>query len=153
METIDKRVKSIGESMTDKLWSVVLLMEIRYRDACRSFLPANHQWWRRDTRGNVVQGWQEGGYQQLDFSCSDYREHVALRAQAAVASGVVDGIMLPDGAMKRDYEKGAVVYNPMGNQTVTITFDEPRSSRATGKCARIHTLAPCDGDMFLKEGF
>jgi len=275
--------------------NLIMLMEIRYRDAHKSFLPDAHHWWRRDGQGRIVSGWEEGGYLQLDFSNPEYREHVAKQAQAAVSSGVVDGIMLdwwrddadrlslvksirsrmgdkalilananhvstpqtapfingyfmecyrsrtaedwkriadtltwaeknlrpprincletwyhtsradenlmratttlslalsdgyclfsdpnllptpdhlhnwypfwerglgkalasgiarPDGAVTRDFANGTVAYNPIWNQPVTITFDEPRSSRATGKRARIHALDPCDGDLFMKE--
>lgn len=74
--------------------NLILLLEIRYRDAHRSFLPEGHQWWRRDPQGKIVPGWEEGGYWQLDFSNPEYREHVAQQVQAAVSSGVVDGIML-----------------------------------------------------------
>lgn len=275
--------------------NLILLVEIRYRDAHRSFLPDGHTWWRRDSEGKIVPGWQEGGYLQLDFSNPEYREHVAKQAQAAVSSGVVDGIMLDwwrddadrlalvktirahmgdealilanandrttpqtapfingyfmecyrsqtaedwkqvavtlkwaernlrqprincletwyhksradenlmratttlslvhsdgyclfsdpnplptpdhlhnwypfwerrlgaalapgiarsDGAMAREFANGTAVYNPMGNQPVTVTFDESRSSSATGKRARVHSVGPCDGDLFLKE--
>jgi hypothetical protein len=72
----------------------MLIMEIRYRDAHRSFLSEGHKWWRRDGQGNLVMGWREGGYIQLDFSNPEYRDHVAQRAEAAIQSGVVDGIML-----------------------------------------------------------
>jgi hypothetical protein len=274
--------------------NLVLLVEIRYRDAHRSFLPNGHEWWRRDEQGKIVPGWEEGGYLQLDFSSPEFREHVAKRAQAVVSSGVADGIMLdwwrddedhlslvkairtrigdkalilanandvptpqtapfvngyfmecyrsetaadwrriadtltwaekhlrqprincletwhhtsraddslmratttlslvlsdgyclfsdpnplptpdhlhnwypiwerrlggalapgtarPDGAITRDFANGTAVYNPMGNQPVTITFDEPRSSSASGKRGRVHTIAPCDGDLLLK---
>jgi hypothetical protein len=275
--------------------NLILLVEIRYRDAHRSFLPDEHEWWRRDELGKIVPGWEEGGYLQLDFSNPQYREQVAMQCEAAVKSGVVDGVMLdwweddgnrlalvkairrrigaaaliivnsndrpipnsaafvnglfmecyrsktpedwkriaetlawaetnlraprincletwyhksradehlmrattalslvlsdgyclfsdpnplptpdhlhdwypfwerrlgrvaatgvtrPDGAMTREFANGTAVYNPMGNQPVTITFAEPRSSRATGKRARVHTIAPCDGDLFLND--
>ena len=74
--------------------NLVLIAEIRYRDAHRSYLPDGHAWWRRDSQGKIVAGWEEGGYLQLDFGRAAFREQVALQAQAAVASGVVDGIML-----------------------------------------------------------
>lgn len=73
---------------------MVLLLEIRYRDAHRSFLPDGHPWWRRDANGKLAMGWEEGGYIQLDFAKPEYREQVARQAQAAVSSGVVDGVML-----------------------------------------------------------
>jgi hypothetical protein len=290
----------------------IMLMEIRYRDAwgdtppadCpeeykknwRGFLPSGHTWWRRCADGTIVPGWEEGGFLQMDFTNPEYREQVASQCAAAVASGVVDGIMLdwweddadrlalvtairrrigkdalilvnandrtiprtapfvnglymecyrsrteeewqriaatlawaetnlrsprincleswyhtsradehlmraittlsltlsdgyclfgdpnplptpdhlhdwypfwerglgkalgpgaarPDGARSREFSHGTAVYNPMGNQAVTIRFDEPRTSRATGQCTRIHTLAACDGDLYLKIG-
>jgi len=273
--------------------NLILLMEIRYRDAQRSYLPAGHKWWRRDEQGKVVSGWEEGDYLQLDFSNPEFREQVAKQAQAAVSSGVVDGIMLDwwrddadrlslveairsqigdqslilanandeptpqtapylngyfmeccqsataqdwkhiastlawaetnlrpprincletwyhasradenlmratttlslvlsdgyclfsdpnrlpkpdhlhnwypfwerhlgkslgsgvarsDGVITRQYANGTAAYNPMGNSPARITFDEPRTSRATGKRARTHILEPCDGDLFL----
>jgi hypothetical protein len=55
-----------------------------------------------------------------------------------------------DGALSRQFEKGTVVYNPMGNNPVEITFNEMYVSRATGKRSRTHTLPACDGDIFLK---
>ena len=74
--------------------NLVLIAELRYRDAHASYLPDGHAWWRRDSQGNIVAGWKEGGYRQLDFGQAAFREQVALQAQAAVSSGVVDGIML-----------------------------------------------------------
>lgn len=275
--------------------NLILLLEIRYHDAHRSFLPDGHKWWRRDEHGNIVPGWQEGGYLQLDISNPEYREHVARQALAAASSGVVDGIMLdwwrddadhlaliktirssigdkalilanandvstpqtapflngyfmecyrsqtaedwekiagtlrwaeknlrpprincletwyhqsrkdealmratttlslvasngyclfsdpnplptpdhlhdwypfwerrlgrarsigiarPDGALTREFDNGTVVYNPKGNPPVTIVFDKPTTSCATGQQARIHTVGPCDGDFFLRK--
>jgi hypothetical protein len=275
--------------------NLVLLMEIRYRDAHRSFLPEGHEWWRRDASGELVMGWAEGGYIQLDFSNPAYREHVAQRARAAVESGVVDGIMLDwwrddadrlalietirqaigedalvlanandrttpqsahlingyfmectrsatapdwqriadtlawaeehlreprincletwyhesredlhlmrattalsltvsdgyclfsdpnplptpdhlhnwygfwdhdlgkalapgewreDGSVIRGFAKGTVVYNPMGNRTVTVSFGKPYKSAASGKRAKEHSIEPGDGDIFWIE--
>ena len=275
--------------------NIILVMEIRYRDAKRGFLPENHEWWKRDKNGKLVRGWEEGGYIQLDFSNPDYRAHVAQRAAAAVNSGVVDGIMLDwwhddadhlslvkalrnrignealilvnandrttpktapfingyfmecyrsrtvedwkriaetltwaeknlrpprincletwyrtsradenlmrattalslvlsdgyclfsdpnpldtpdhlhnwypfwertlgralapcvtrsDGAITREFTQGTAVYNPMGNKTATITFQEMRISRATGKRGFVHTVGVCDGDLFLED--
>lgn len=74
--------------------NVILLMEIRYRDAHRNHLPEDHEWWKRDRDGAPVMGWAEGRYIQLDFSNPEYRDHVARKAAAAIKSGVVDGIML-----------------------------------------------------------
>jgi hypothetical protein len=38
----------------------------------------------------------------------------------------------------------------MGNKTVTITFDQPKTSAATGKTSKTHTLKSPDGDIYLK---
>jgi hypothetical protein len=273
--------------------NLILLMEIRYRDAHISFLPGGHPWWRRDSQGNIVPGWEEGRYSQLNFSDPEYREHVAAQARAAVESGVVDGIMLdwwgddadrlaliktirmrmgesalilanandrttprtgpylngyfmectttrtptewrrladtlawaeqnlrtprincletwyhdsrrdehlmrattalsmvlsdgyclfsdpnplptpdhlhdwypfwnrklgkgmgarvvrPDGVWTREFSNGLAAYNPMGNKTVTLIFDTPRVSGATGKSALAHSLPACDGDIYF----
>jgi hypothetical protein len=74
--------------------NVVLIAEIRYRDAHRSFLPEDHRWWLRDEDGSTIAGWEEGGYDLLAFNDAEYRAHVATRAQAAVATGVIDGVLL-----------------------------------------------------------
>jgi len=76
--------------------NLILLVEIRYRDAHWSFLPADHKWWQRDEQGKIVPAWGEGAgaYLQLDFSNPEFREQVAKQAQATIASGVADGIML-----------------------------------------------------------
>jgi hypothetical protein len=43
-----------------------------------------------------------------------------------------------------------VVYNPMGNQKVTIAFDKPRRSLATGRTAKEHRVGCADGDVLLE---
>lgn len=73
---------------------IILLTEIRYRDAGRGFLPDRHRWWKRDEQGEIVPGWAEGGHLQLDFANPEYREHVARQAATAVGCGVFDGVML-----------------------------------------------------------
>ena len=47
--------------------NLVLIAEIRYRDASKRFLPENHKWWRRDKDGTLTEGWSEGKFLQLDF--------------------------------------------------------------------------------------
>jgi hypothetical protein len=60
------------------------------------------------------------------------------------------GRLRTDGTSERNFERGTVVYNPMGNRPVQVKFAEPRASLATGKTASEHTVPPCDGDIFLK---
>lgn len=272
--------------------NMVLLAEIRYRDAPRSYLPDGHAWWKR-IDGKLVMGWEEGGYSQLDFANPDFRKQVAIRAQAVVASGMFDGVMLDwwrddedrlalikavrtaigdkalilvnandrktpktaefvngyfmectrsrtkedwrriadtlqwaekklreprincletwyhisrrdlnlmratttlsltlsdgyclfsdpnplptpdhlhdwyefwnkglgkptaggverkDGAFQRSFERGLALYNPMGNNPVTVNFAEPRKRASSGESAKSFTVPPCDGDLFL----
>jgi len=275
--------------------NIILIAEIRYRDASKRFLPEGHEWWRRDKSGKLVEGWDEGGFIQLDFDDPQFREHVARRARAVVESGVVDGVLLdwwsdddsrlalvklvrqavgdehlilanandrttprtaqyingyfmecyrsktpadweriaatlkwaeknlrpprancletwyhnsrddlnlmratatlslthsdgyclfsdpnplpspdhrhnwypfwdtklgkptdeavtmPDGTVRRQFENGTVVYNPMGNETATVTFDEIRTSASSGETSKSHVLKSCDGDIYLKK--
>jgi len=74
--------------------NIVLIAEIRYRDAHPNFLPEGHRWWKRDEQDNLVKGWGEGGFICMDFANPQFRDHVAKRAGAAVQSGVVAGVML-----------------------------------------------------------
>jgi len=73
--------------------NLIMLTELRYRDAHKSHLPENHAWWMRKDGQRVV-GWEEGGYFMLDFSNQAYRTHMAQQAKAIMDSGVFDGIML-----------------------------------------------------------
>ena len=76
---------------------MILIAEIRYRDAYRDYLPEDHRWWKRDAAGRRLPGWQDAGadaYLLLDFENAEFQDHVARQAAAAVASGVVDGVML-----------------------------------------------------------
>jgi len=50
----------------------------------------------------------------------------------------------------REFENGTVVYNPMGNKTVTVVFAETRTSAASGKSSKEHVLKSPGGDIFLK---
>ena len=74
--------------------NLILIAEIRYRDAHKSYLPEGHPWWLRDKQGRIVPGWEEGGFLCLNLHNPEYRRHVAQQAKAAVASGAVDGVML-----------------------------------------------------------
>ncbi len=282
------------QALLEKNPHLVLLAEIRYRDAYRSFLPENHRWWKRDSAGKLEMGWAEGGYIKLNFADPEYQRQVAAQASAAVATGAVDGVMLdwweddaahlalirqvraaiggsalilvnandrqipqtapyinglfmecyrsktiedwnriadtlrfaeahlrrphidcletwyhssrndlnlmrattcmsltlsdgyclfsdpndlptpdhlhnwypfwakslgrplktgrryPDGTIRREFERGTVIYNPPGNRDVTVTFAEPRRSAASGATAATQPIAALDGDIFLK---
>lgn len=74
--------------------NLVLLAEVRYRDAPRRFLPEDSPWWKRDAQGQFIIGWAEGNYRLLDVESPDWQAQVAQRAQAVVRSGAFDGVML-----------------------------------------------------------
>lgn len=74
--------------------NLILIAEIRYRDAWESFLGGpGHEWWLRDSQGDLVYGWVEGGFIRLDFRNEAFRAHVAQRAAAACQAGC-DGVLL-----------------------------------------------------------
>lgn len=58
------------------------------------------------------------------------------------------GLKRADGAWQRDFENGTAIYNPMGNNPITVSFDHKMKSRATGRIGNHHDVAPCDGDIF-----
>ena len=74
--------------------NLVLLAEVRYRDAPKGFLPEDSPWWKRDDQGQFIVGWAEGGYRLLDVQSTNWHTQVAKRAQALMQSGVFDGVML-----------------------------------------------------------
>jgi hypothetical protein len=74
--------------------NLLLIAEIRYRDADAGFLPEGHRWWKRDEDGQIVKGWEEGRYLRLDYTNPAFGRHVAARAKAVLDSGVADGILL-----------------------------------------------------------
>ena len=57
-----------------------------------------------------------------------------------------------DGSFHREFEQGTVVYNPLGNSPVTVSFARPHKSLATGQTAREHRVAEFDGDIFVQAG-
>jgi len=54
-----------------------------------------------------------------------------------------------DGAFQREFSGGTVVYNPQGNRAVTVTFDRPHLSAASGKISHTFAVDGMDGDLFL----
>ena len=275
--------------------TLVLLAEVRYRDAPKGFIPEDSPWWKRDADGKFIMGWAEGGYRLLDVAPAGWQTQVAKRAQAVMATGVFDGVMLdwwgddephqqlirhvrdaigpdalilvnandreipntapyvnglfmecyrsatpadwrriaetlrwaeahlrrphvncvetwfhhsrrdfnlmravttlsltqsdgyclfsdpdelptpdhrhdwhgfwdkrlgrpkqpgwqrPDGAWEREFTGGTVIYNPSGNSNITVHFDKPQRSRATGRTGAEHIVPGNDGDIFLHD--
>ncbi len=73
---------------------LILLAEIRYRDAPKGFIPEDAPWWKRDEKKQFVIGWAEGGYRLLDVAQPDWQAQVSKRAKAVMDTGVFDGVML-----------------------------------------------------------
>jgi len=44
-----------------------------------------------------------------------------------------------------------VVYNPMGNPAVTISFPQPWTSVAANRMGNRFVIDPADGDIFLQR--
>ena len=74
--------------------NIILIAEVRFRDAWKGYLPEGHRWWKRDASGKVVPGWEEGGFILMDFADPEFRRHVAAQCAAVAKSGVFDGILL-----------------------------------------------------------
>ena len=75
---------------------MVLLMEVRYRDAKADFLPPGSPQWKGADKNNPEAGYLLGDvqYYKLDYSRDDVQSLVAAKCAAAVRSGVFDGCML-----------------------------------------------------------
>jgi hypothetical protein len=130
--------------------NIILIAEIRYRDAHPNFLPEGHRWWKRDKNGNLVKGWDEGGFICLDFADPHFRNHVAQQARAAVQSGVVDGVML-DWWRDDEHRLALVkkVREAIGDKYLIITNTNDRTAPETAsyingyfmECTRSKTAA------------
>lgn len=74
--------------------SIITIVEIRYRDAHSSYLPADNKWWMRNPSGGYVFGWEEGGYIRLELRDTSFQNQIARQAAAVIKTGIADGIML-----------------------------------------------------------
>ncbi|MBU4460275.1 MAG: hypothetical protein KJ579_06890, partial [Verrucomicrobia bacterium] len=63
------------------------------------------------------------------------------------------GAKMPDGSVRRAFDRGTAVFNTMGNPAATVTFPRLMASLATGVTSRQHTVATADGDIFLAAPF
>jgi len=76
--------------------NIILLANLNYRDGEASWLPDDHEWWKRDADGNKAVGWLGGPvpWYLLDFSNPGLRAQVGKWARSAVSCGVFDGVLL-----------------------------------------------------------
>lgn len=89
-----KGAVQVRNTLMEKNPNLVILVEIRYRDAPPRWLPEGHEWWMRNSEGELVYGWKEGGFIRLALDNPAFIERVAQQAYAAVKSGVADGVLL-----------------------------------------------------------
>jgi hypothetical protein len=75
---------------------MVVLAEVRYRDAKSDYLPPDSPLWKRDKDGNREVGYMADGQPRylLDYANPKLQELIADQCKAAVKSGAVDGVML-----------------------------------------------------------
>jgi hypothetical protein len=62
---------------------------------------------------------------------------------------LASGVEREDGAFQREFDYGTVVYNPIGNAPVEVTFPVARRSAATRQVATSFVLPALDGDLYL----
>ena len=59
------------------------------------------------------------------------------------------GEKLADGSWRREFEHGTAVYNPAGNEAVTVKFSEARRRASTKEVSTQFTVPAGDGEIFL----
>ncbi len=76
--------------------NMVLLFEVRWRDAPGSYLPEDSEFWLRNPDGTRVLGWDGGPepYYMLNYKNEAFQQRLGEQAKAVVNSGVYDGVML-----------------------------------------------------------
>ncbi len=126
------RAKALRRHLLGLNPNLILIAEIRYRDAHRSYLPEGHKWWLRDEDGRIVPGWREGQFLCLDFHNPDFREQVAAQVKALAATGVVDGVLLDwwaDGDDRLELVK--TVRNAIGEDLLILANANDRKTPRT----------------------
>ena len=75
--------------------NMIFLLEVRWRDAPASFLPADSPFWKRKPDGSRVLGWNNADepYFKMNPDHPDFAENIARQCKVAVDSGIYDGIM------------------------------------------------------------
>jgi hypothetical protein len=59
------------------------------------------------------------------------------------------GVWRADGAAQREFDNGTVVYNPIDNSPIVITFEGVRRSAASGALGTTFAMDGLDGDLYL----
>lgn len=93
-ESLDQAVQN-RKKLLEINPNMLLLFEVRWRDAPGSFLPKDSDWWLRDESGAIVKGWQGGWepFYMLDYDNKAFQDNVARQCKIALESGIYDGVM------------------------------------------------------------
>ncbi|MFM7186746.1 MAG: hypothetical protein ACKO14_02910, partial [Armatimonadota bacterium] len=75
--------QSIRQRLFERNPNIVLLAELRYRDAHRSHLPDGHPWWMTKN-GKPVVGWEEGGYFLINYTQPAVCKQITRQAKALI---------------------------------------------------------------------
>jgi hypothetical protein len=70
--------------------------------------------------------------------------------QQSLGRPVGPGEVMPDKSARRAFTGGLAACNLAGTDPVTVTFDTPHRSAATGRTATTFVLPALDGDLYLK---
>ena len=94
-ESIQHALQKRTELLKDNP-NMIMLAEVRYRDAKGDYLPEDSPFWKRDKNGTRMIGYVADGQPRflLDYSNAQFQDTIAQQCKAAVKSGAVDGCML-----------------------------------------------------------
>ena len=59
------------------------------------------------------------------------------------------GSKMENGAWRRVFDGGVVIYNELGNGPVNLTFDQPHERVSDGTTAQEFSIVDGDGDIFV----
>jgi hypothetical protein len=91
MESLQTGLK-IYNKILENNPNIIIVAEIRYRDAYTGWLPDNSPYWDYDSNGKRIPGW--GNYYMLDWHSPAARKRVATQSKAFIDTGIYDGVML-----------------------------------------------------------
>jgi Hypothetical glycosyl hydrolase family 15 len=111
--------------------NLILLAEIRYRDAWAGYLPAAHRFWQHDAQGNRILGWAEGNFYVLDWHLPEYRALVAEQARAAVEAGF-DGVFIDwwDDTDDDRIDLAQAIRDAIGDRVLIVNSNDRQAPRA-----------------------
>ena len=80
-----------AQEQRNELLHMIILAEVRMRDAWIGYYPEDFPYWLRDTDGNLVN--PSGSFPLLDFTHPGMQDIIVGQALAAAQCGLYDGIM------------------------------------------------------------